>query len=404
MSRRTGFLIAGAIVLGAIALAVLLVSLKPDPEHSEPPPRTPFVETASVAAASGAIPVRGAGIVKPSAEIDLAPQVGGRVVWVDSGFRSGGRVEAGQVVFRIDEADYLYRVREAQAALAARKVALLEAEEAAEIAREEYARFSAQRTGLPGSDAPNPLTVRQPQLEAARAALGREEARLAQANLELARTRVKAPFEGIVRDEWVDVGQVVAANQPVGKLFSTEAVEVVVPLTDSDVALIPGLWGNGPDDGAARAAARVFATYGDVRTSWPGFVDRAEASLDEETRTIHVIVRVPDPFETDGSRPPLLVGKFAEVEIEGLAPERYFRVRRAALQPGDEVWCVRPGGTVRIVPVRVLQRLDDEVFVTGPLDPVERAIVGGVRFATDGMEVRVSESQISQTAVPSLSR
>ena len=106
MSRRTGFLIAGAIVLGAIALAVLLVSLKPDPEHSEPPPRTPFVETAGVTAGSGAIPVRGAGIVKPSAEIDLAPQVGGRVVWVDPGFRSGGRVEAGQVMFRIDEADY----------------------------------------------------------------------------------------------------------------------------------------------------------------------------------------------------------------------------------------------------------------------------------------------------------
>lgn len=392
MSRRTGFLIAGAIVLGAIALAVLLVSLKPDPEHSEPPPRTPFVETAGVTAGSGAIPVRGAGIVKPSAEIDLAPQVGGRVVWVDPGFRSGGRVEAGQVMFRIDEADYLYRVREAEAALAARKVALLEAREAADIARDEYARFSARQTQAEGSGAPNPLTVRQPQLEAARAALGREEARLAQANLELARTGVKAPFEGIVREEWVDTGQVVAANQPVGKLFSTDAVEVVVPLTDADVALIPGLWDDASDNGAQRAAARVFATYGDVRTSWPGFVDRAEASLDEETRTIHVIVRVPDPFETDGSRPPLLVGKFAEVDIEGLAPERYFRIRRSALQPGDEVWSVRRNGTVRIVPVRVLQRLDDEVFATGALDPAERAIVGGIRFATDGMAVRVSDS------------
>ena len=387
MSRRIGFLIAAAIVFGALALAVLLVSLKPDPEHSEPPPRTPFVETATVTAGSGAIPVRGAGIVKPSAEIDLAPQVGGRVVWVDPAFRSGGRVDSDQVLFRIDEADYLYRVREAEAALAARKVALLEAEEAAEIARDEYARFSAQRPQGPGSDTPNPLTVRQPQLEAARAALSREEARLAQANLELERTRVKSPFDGIVRDEWIDPGQVVTANQPVGKLFSTDAVEVVVPLTDADVALIPGLWG----DGAERAVARIFATYGDVRTSWPGFVDRAEASLDEDTRTIHVIVRVPDPFETDGSLPPLLVGKFAEVDIEGLAPDRYFRIRRAALQPGDEVWSVRRNGTVRIVPVRVLQRLDDEVFVTGALDPAERAIVGGIRFATDGMAVRASD-------------
>ena len=120
-------------------------------------------------------------------------------------------------------------MREAEAALAARRVALLEAEEAAAI---EYARFSAERPdAAPGT--PNPLAVRQPRLEAARAALQREEAKLAQTNLALSRTRVESPFDGIVRDEWVDSGQIVAADQPVGKLFSTGAVEVVVPLSAS---------------------------------------------------------------------------------------------------------------------------------------------------------------------------
>ena len=55
---------------------------------------------------------------------------------------------------------------------------------------------------------------------------------------------------------------------------------------------------------------------------------------------------------------------------------------------------------MRFVPVHVLQRLDDEVFVTGALDPIERAIVGGVRFATDGMEVRVSEGQVFANGGP----
>ncbi len=401
MGRRTGFLIAGAIVAGAVVLATFLVSLAPEPEHREAPSRIPFVETAIINPGSGAIPVRGAGIVRPSAEIDLAPQVGGRVVWVAPEFRSGRRVAAGQVLFRIDEADYQYRVRESEAALAARRVAMLEAEEDAAIARDEYARFSARRSDA--SDTPNPLTLRQPQLEAARAALQREEARLSQAKLDLSRTRVKSPFDGIVREERVDPGQIVTADQAIGKLFSTDAVEVVVPLSDADVALIPGLWA----EGAERALARVFADFGDVRKSWTGFVDRAEASLDRETRTIQVIVQVPDPFGTASSRasldaqPPLLVGKFAEVDIEGLAPERYFRIRRAALQPGNEVWSVGHNGIVRIVSVRVLQRLDDEIFVTGALDPAESAIVGGIRFATNGMEVRVSDGQVSQTATPS---
>ena len=392
MRRRTGLLIAGVIVAGSLALAVLLVSLAPEPERRESPSRIPFVETASVVAGAGAIPVRGAGIVRPSAEIDLAPRVGGRVVWVDPGFRSGRRVAAGQVVFRIDEADYEYRVREARAALAARKVALLEAEEAALIAREEYARFSARRRQAGEPDTPNPLTLRQPQLEAALASLGREEARLAQANLALSRTRVTSPLDGIVRDEWIDPGQVVSADEPVGKLFATDAVEVVVPLSDADAALIPGLWQTGSDDDAGRVGANVVAVYGDVRKSWRAFVDRAEASLDEETRTIKVIVRVPEPFEEDASAdPPLLVGKFVEVTIEGSVPGSYFRIRRAALQPGNEVWSVRADGTVHIVPVRVLHRIDDEAFVSGALDPGAPVIIGGIRFATDGMAVRVRE-------------
>ena len=395
MGRRTGYLIAAAIVIGAVVLATFLVSLAPEPERREPPSQVPYVETARIVAGSGSIPVYGAGTVRPSAEIDVAPQVGGRIVWVDPGFVSGGRVAAGQTLFRIEEADYQYRVREAEAAVADRKVAFLEAQEDAAIAQSEYERY-AGRPGAGASPVPaSRLTLRQPQLEAAEAALKREEARLAEAKLALARTRIKAPFDGFVREESVALGQLAAPGEPVGRLFAADAVEVVVSLSDADAALIPGLWAT-----AERAvAARVIAEYGGVGYVWRGHVDRAEASLDEGTRTIDVIVRVPDPFtageplEPAGgllSDPPLLVGKFAEVAIEGLAPSDYFQVRRAALQPGNEIWAVGRDGTVRIVPVRVLQRGNDEVFVTGALNRGEAAIISGVQFATNGMAVRTA--------------
>ena len=144
-------------------------------------------------------------------------------------------------------------------------------------------------------------------------------------------------------------------------------------------------------------AARVVAEYGDTRYAWDGYVDRAEASLDEQTRTIDVIVRVPEPFTAGipvgaatalAGSPPLLVGKFVNVEIQGLAPQSYFRVRRAALQPGDEVWAVGDNWSVTIVPVRTLQRGDDEVYVTGALEDGQAVITGGIQFATDGMLVR----------------
>ena len=159
MGRRTGYLIAAAIVIGAVVLATFLVSLAPEPERREPPSQIPYVETARIVAGSGSIPVYGAGTVRPSAEIDVAPQVGGRIVWVDPGFVSGGRVAAGQTLFRIEEADYRYRVQEAEAAVADRRVAFLEAQEDAAIAQSEVRALCrpSGRRGLAGAgESPDP--------------------------------------------------------------------------------------------------------------------------------------------------------------------------------------------------------------------------------------------------------
>ena len=396
MRRSTGYLIAVAVIVGAVGVAALFVSLAPEPETREPPSQIPYADSARIVAGAGPIPVHGAGTVRPSAAVDIAPQVGGRVVWVDAGFVSGRAVDSGQTLFRLEEADYEYRVREAEAALAASQVALLEAREDAAVAQAEYERYAERRSDKAPPE-PNPLTLRTPQLKAAEAAVEREQATLAQAELALSRTRVTAPFDGIVHDETVSLGLLVTAGQSVGRLYASDAVEVVVPLADTDVALIPRLWESDPD--RERVAVRVFAEYGDVAYAWRGHVDRAEASLDAETRTVDVIVRVPDPFAAgvpvasgSDTSPPLLVGKFVEVAIEGLVPERYFRVRRAALQAGNEIWTVGDDGTGRAVPVRVLQRIDAELYVTGELEDGQPAVVGGIRFATDGMAVRTGEA------------
>lgn len=392
--------IIAVIAIGTVAVVALMLSLAPEPESREPPPQIPFAQTARVTAASGAIPVFGSGTVRPSEEIDVAPQVGGKVVWVNPRFRSGGRVEAGQTLFRIEEADYAYRLQEAEANVAASRVAFLREQEQAAIASAQYELYAERRgTGDPPSEA-SPLTLREPQLEAARAALSRDEARLEEANLALSRTRITAPFDGFVREESVDAGQVVSPGQPVGRLFASDAVEVVVPLSDADAALVPGLWGLEAGDGARDVAARVLAQYGQVTYAWEGYVDRGESSVDAQTRTIDVIVRVPAPFNAGapagqsgavGDDPPLLVGKFVEVEIEGLSPEDYFRIPRAALQPGNEVWTVADG-VVSIVPVQVLQRANDAVFVTGALRGGEAVITGGLQFATEGMRVQTASA------------
>ena len=387
MSRRKSFMLAAGILLGAVAIAVVMIQLRPEPPLREPPSRVPFVTTAPALLGEGAIPVYGAGTVRPRAEIDVAAQITGKVAWVSPSFQSGGRVGQGQTLFRIDDADYQNRVRQAKANVAAGQVALLQAEEDARIAREEYELYR-KREPNAASGGANPLTLREPQLEAARAGLARDSAALADAELALSRTEVLAPFTGIVRTESVDPGQFVAAGQGVGRLYASDAVEVVVPLSDAEAALIPDLWRLAAGDGNRRVRATVSAEYGEQDHERVGYVDRAEAALDEQTRTIHVVVRVPRPFSGDG--PPLLVGQFVEVETEGVAPERYFTVPRAALRTGNEVWALRDNSLVTIVPVKVLQRSDEMVYVTGALEAGQAVVVSGIPIATEGMVVRTS--------------
>ena len=179
-----------------------------------------------------------------------------------------------------------------------------------------------------------------------------------------------------------------------------------MPLSDDDAALIPGLWRLAAGDGNREVTATVSAEYGDMVYSWAGYVDRAETTLDEQTRTIDIVARIPDPMVAgapaggdevsiggdDASpmreAPPLLVGQFVEVQIEGVAPERYFAIPRAALRTDNEVWALRGANLVTIIPVRVLQRADEVVYVTGKLAAGQAVVVGGIQIATEGMVVR----------------
>jgi len=398
MSQRTGWAIGGVILIGSLAVAASMVLLRPEPASRPPPSLVPFALTASVETGEGAIPVYAAGTVQPRAEVDVTAEVSGKVVWVDPAFQSSGRVRQGQPLFRIEDTDYRNRVQQARANVALQRVEVLRVEEEAAVARSQYERFRERQGGEANSDAPSPLALWEPQLQAARRALERDGAVLREAALNLARTEIRAPFDGIVRSESVDVGQYVAAGQSVGRLYASGSVEVVVPLSDDAAALLPGLWDLRAGEADTRIAARVIAEYGDGNYVWDGYLDRGAVTLDEQTRTIDVIVRVPEPFSNGtpvdagldpGKAPPLLVGKFVDVELQGLAPEQYFKVPDAALRTGDEVWAIRDG-KVTIVPVQVLQRSDNVVYVTGALEGDQPVVTGGIRLATEGMAVQTT--------------
>ncbi|MEM1116403.1 MAG: HlyD family efflux transporter periplasmic adaptor subunit, partial [Bacteroidota bacterium] len=272
---KKSYLVALGILAAAIGGAYLMVSLRPDPPTQPPPPQTPLVTTTEAEVRSGALEVEGAGTVRAADIAAVASQISGRVVYVAPQLVAGGRVAAGQVLLRIDAADFQNRVAQARADVAAQDVAVLQAEEEADLARREYEQFEARRAAraatpysgvddddyaarvlpprgeaverLPApseptsqeavSGAPSPLALRQPQLDAARAARQRADAALGDAQLALSRTVVRAPFAGLVQSETIAVGDVVTVGQPFAQLIASRAVEAVVPLSDEEAAL-----------------------------------------------------------------------------------------------------------------------------------------------------------------------
>ena len=397
--RRRLTLQAAILSIGALIASALLLS-RPAPERITTPRLAPLVTATLMTPRSTPLVVEGTGTVRPAAEITLSAEVGGRVVVVSPKLVRGGVFSAKDTLFKLDDQSYRNAVSVAQAEVEQRKVDVALAAQNQLIAQREYELLK-QRLG---SDAPPDTSLaaqlarQQPQYEAAEASLYRAEAQLADAELNLERTAVLAPFSGRVRSEAVDIGQFISPGQAVADIYGTEAVEVDISLSTRQAALIDGLW---TDDGAGRTPAVVRSEFGGSWHEWNGFVDRASGALDEATRTVQIVIRVPDPFDASAIRPPLLVGSYVRSRIAGRAVGAHYAIPRTALRDGPSVWTATTQGTLVSLPVEVIQEIQDTVFILANVGDTTRVIVSDLAVMTEGMKIRVDDSNDIDTEAAS---
>ncbi len=386
MKRGKLVLIVGAIVAGTVVLAIIFSQLRSDTPELTSERVLPFVTTVAPTAHEGRVKIRGNGTVRPLREVTLIAEVAGKITWVADEFVTGGAFRQGQEILRIDSTDYANAVTVAQAEVIQRQFDLLRAEEEMAISKEEWGLLES-RTGIQrqvDSTELGSLVFKEPHWKAAVAQLQGAQARLQDAEARLKRTRISAPYNGRLRNKEADLGQFVGAGHMIASFYGTDVVEISVPIAGRDITLLGDLLASRTRGTHARLVARNT----DGEHEWIGSFHRTEGTLDESTRTLNVIVRVQNPYESSDVRPPLLVGTFVTAYLEGRYFDQYYTLPRETLREGDVAWVVRED-RLYVQPIEIIQEVEDTLYVLNGITDEDQVVTNMLNAVTDGMRVRI---------------
>lgn len=385
MSRIFSVLITVAALAGMAFLAFMTIQiLKPEPEQADEKFSGLSVFAEDITQGDLDFKVTAQGEVRPQRELVVAPQISGRISYVSPDFIDGGFIRRGQVLVRLEVADYELAVVRAQSGVAAAEQRLAREEAEAEIAQQDL-------IDLEITDS-SPLARREPQLAEARASLDSAKAQLADANLALRRTAVVAPFDGRVREENVDVGQFASPGQSLGRVFATDMVEVALPITDDELGQL-GLPLAFAETNNAPGPEVVFsANVGGEPREWIGRVTRSSAAVNPQTRLINVIAELEDPYGAGSNNgAPMAPGLFVNAYIAGNKIENLLVAPRSAIRGDGNIFIGDPeNGALRIYQVEMVFSSPDGAWFRSPdVAPGDLAITSPIRGSNDGMSITI---------------
>lgn len=379
-------LVIGVIGIGVAAL-VFLMQMKPEPERKKPPDPSTVVRVTRAESASEPITIRAMGTVIPARKVEVFPEVGGRIVKQSEELVPGGRIPKGKLVVRIDPRDYNLALSQQAAVVTKAEMDLATEQARKEVAEREWALIAEE---VQPSEAGKKLALREVQLETAEASLESAKSGLRRARLARSRTTIKAPFNALVTEEYVDRGQLVGPATRIATLVDSDVfwVRVSVPVDRLPWISLPDKRGEGGSP--ARIVQRVAEGVEVVRE---GRVIKLLGDLEPQGKMARLLVEIRDPLGQANAqgedRLPLLLGAYVNVDIEGPAIEGAVALPRPALRDNDRVW-LKQHGQLAIRDVDVIWTTEDQVFVRGDLTVQDEIVVSRIDAPVEGMSLRIN--------------
>jgi len=373
------------IVLLGFAVFVALKSLKQEPKQEIRQDLGMLVEVFSVENQDWLVTVAGTGTVQSAQEISIIPQTSGEVIYVAPSLEEGGFFNKDEVLLKIDSTDYQLALEQAKATEAKADLNLATIESWSRVARAEWERIKKV-----DEDEPNPLVVYEPQLKNARAELASAKAAVRQAELNLERTEIRAPFNCRIRSESVDIGQYVRAGNSVAVVAGTDTAEVIVPLPLDELR-----WIDVPMKGSQKkgSKATIHMEINGKDYERQGSIVRSTGEVDTMSRMTKIVIDVNDPYgllHEGNERKALIPGSFVDVTIKGGQLKDVFLVPRTALRDNNTVWLMDKNDMLKIKDVQIVRYERDNVLVEDGMEDGERVVLTNIPGAADGMKLRVA--------------
>ena len=390
-TKRVWAILPLLVVVMGLVVVLILMETGPQAQRKERPRNARLVDVEVVRRSDQPIVVDAMGTVVPSRVVDLKPRVSGEIMAIADEFVPGGRFLAGETLVRIDPTDYALLVRQRKS-----DVAKTQSAYQLETAQTSVAEREFELLGETIAEDERDLVLRKPQLESARAAYEAAEAVLEDARLDQERTRVTAPFNGVLQNRQVNVGTQVTPTTSLGTLVGTDEywIDVSVPVDQLQWLQIPG---------SKRGVGSMVRIYNEA--AWgrevfrTGHVIRLAPAVEAEGRMARLLVAVDDPLGTEESvksLPSMLLGTYVRVEITGIALDQALVVRRTSLHDGDIIWIMNEADQLEIRPARVVFRGRDEVLVEQTVRLGERVVTTDLGAPVAGMPLRVNEEVVQE--------
>ena len=367
------------IIIGSLLIATMMISARPRAVSNIQKFVPPAVETQVVIPQQYQVKIESQGTVTPRTEIQLMTEISGKIQKVSSQLQTGAKFEKDDPLIYLEKRDFELSLIAAESSLSQARVNYEREKAESELAGKEWKKIN----GGKASD----LTLRKPQLLQAKAILAAAEAVYEQAERNLDRTIIRAPFKGRVRKKMVDVGMVVSPSIAIAQIYATDYVEISLPIAEQDLAFL-GI----PLDGSvikksSQPYVELFTDFGGQQLSWSGTIIRSSAEIDSKTRMLSVIAQVSDPYRKTSNTLPLKVGIFVKAAIKGKTFNDIIKIPRFTVRD-NKVWVVNQEGLLDQKQVKILRYEDDSALVIEGLNVSDSVLLTRLTVLVKGMKLK----------------